>query len=112
MVSSNHIGSTFSALAILQRINIRTGLIGCRLGDMPFYLCEDCARDRVKLDLTYAGINQMWLRTSPNPVGFGPPCDFCNTAKTIYQVQIVGTKFDTENLHLEKMKAELKPTTP
>jgi hypothetical protein len=51
----------------------------------------------------------MWLRTSPNPDGFGPPCDFCNTAKTIYQVQIVGTKFDTENLHLEKMKAELKP---
>ena len=79
--------------------------------DMPFYLCENCAKDKVRLDLTYAGINQMWLRTSPNPDGFGPPCDFCNEAKTIYQVQIVGTKFDTEGQHLEKMKAELKPTT-
>ena len=78
--------------------------------EMPFYLCENCARDKVRLDLTYAGINQMWLRTSPNPDGFGPPCDFCNAAKTIYQVQIVGTKFDTEGLHLEKMKTELKPT--
>jgi hypothetical protein len=78
---------------------------------MPFYLCENCAKDKVRLDLTYAGINQMWLRTSPNPDGFGPQCDFCNAAKTIYQVQIVGTKFDTEGQHLEKMKAELKPTT-
>jgi hypothetical protein len=95
-----------------QSINIQRKLIANRFHNMPFYLCENCARDRVKLDLTYAGINQMWLRTSPNPEGFGPPCDFCNGAKTIYQVQIVGTKFDTENLHLEKMKAELRPTTP
>jgi hypothetical protein len=75
---------------------------------MPFYLCENCARDKVKLDLTYSGINQMWLRTSPTADGFGPPCEFCNEPKTIYQVQIVGTKFDTENEHLEKMKSEMK----
>lgn len=78
--------------------------------EMPFYLCENCARDKVKLDLTYAGINQLWLRVSPSPEGFGPPCEFCNEAKTIYQVQIVGTKFDTENQHLEKMKSPTPPT--
>jgi len=75
---------------------------------MPFYLCENCARDKVKLDLTFAGINQLWLRTSPSPDGFGPPCEFCAEPKTIYQVQIIGTKFDTEGQHLEKMKAETK----
>lgn len=80
-------------------------------GTMPFYLCENCARDKVKLDLTYAGFNQLWLRTSPNPDGFGPPCEFCGAAKTIYQVQLVGTKFDTENQHIEKMRSEIKPTS-
>ncbi|MGA2790083.1 MAG: hypothetical protein ABSF00_04855 [Candidatus Bathyarchaeia archaeon] len=75
---------------------------------MPFYLCENCARDKVKLDLTYAGINQLWLRVSPSSEGFGPPCEFCNAPKTIYQVQIVGTTFDSENQHLEKMKTEIQ----
>jgi len=75
---------------------------------VPFYLCETCARERVKLDLTFAGINQLWLRTSPNPEGFGPPCEFCSGPRTIYQVQIIGTKFDTESQHLEKMRAEIK----
>lgn len=78
---------------------------------MPFYLCENCARDKVKLDLTLAGINQMWLRPSPNPEGFGPPCEFCSATKTIYQVQIIGTQFDTEGQHLEKMKADISKTT-
>lgn len=63
----------------------------------------------MKLDLTFAGINQLWLRMSPNPDGFGPPCEFCSSSKTIYQIQIIGTKFDTEGQHLEKMKAEPKP---
>ena len=76
---------------------------------MPFYLCEDCAKDKIKLDLTLAGINQLWLRTSPNPDGFGPPCEFCDAPKTIYQVQIIGIQFDTEAQHLEKMKSGTKP---
>jgi len=76
---------------------------------MPFYLCENCAKDKVKLDLTYAGMNQLWLRTSPNPDGFGPPCELCNAEKTTYQVQIIGTYPDTEGQHLEKMKSEIKP---
>ena len=75
---------------------------------LPFYLCEDCAKDKVRLDLTFEGINQLWLRTSPNPDGFGPPCEFCNAPKTVYQVQIVGTKFDTEAQHVEKMKGQTK----
>jgi hypothetical protein len=75
---------------------------------MPFYVCENCAKNKIRLDLTYAGINQLWLRTSPDPEGFGPPCDFCNAAKAAYQVQIIGTLFDTEGQHLEKMKAEMK----
>ena len=74
---------------------------------LPFYLCEECARDKVKLDLTFAGFNQLWLRTSPSAEGFGPPCEFCNAPKTVYQVQLIGTKFDTEGQHLEKMKAEM-----
>ena len=78
---------------------------------MPFYLCENCAQDKVKLDLTYAGINQLWLRVSPTPEGFGPPCEFCNAPKAIYQVQIIGTKFDTENQQLEKIKTELQSKT-
>jgi len=93
------------------KVLIFSGTLSQSVLAMPFYLCENCAKDKVRLDLTYAGINQMWLRASPNPDGFGPPCDFCNAARTIYQVQIVGTKFDTEGQHLEKMKAELKPTT-
>ena len=80
------------------------------MSQMPFYLCENCAREKVKLDLTFAGINQLWLRTSPNPEGFGPPCEFCDAPKTIYQIQIIGTNFDTEGQQLEKMKAEIKPT--
>jgi len=80
------------------------------VSEMPFYLCENCAREKVKLDLTFAGINQLWLRASPNPDGFGPPCEFCNAPKTIYQIQIIGTKFDTEGQQLEKMKAEINPT--
>ena len=64
----------------------------------------------MKLDLTFAGINQLWLRASPNPDGFGPPCEFCDAPKTIYQIQIIGTNFDTEGQQLEKMKAEIKPT--
>ncbi len=74
---------------------------------MPFYLCDDCAKDKVKLDLTYGGINQMWLRQSPDPNGFGPVCEFCSSPKTPYQVQLVGTKFDTEALQLQKMKEQL-----
>lgn len=80
------------------------------MSQMPFYLCENCAREKVKLDLTFAGINQLWLRTSPNPEGFGPPCEFCDAPKTIYQIQIIGTNFDTEGQQLEKMKTEIKPT--
>ena len=98
---------TLGELGALKILILRLKLSLSVFG-MPFYLCENCAKDKVRLDLTFAGINQLWLRTSPNPDGFGPPCDFCNAATTIYQVQIVGTKFDTENLHLEKMKAELK----
>ena len=75
---------------------------------MPFYLCENCARSKVKLDLTFAGINQLWLRTSPNPEGFGPSCEFCSASKTVYQVQLIGTRFDTEGQHVEKMKGETK----
>jgi len=79
------------------------------VSQLPFYLCENCAKGRIKLDLTFAGINQLWLRTSPNPDGFGPPCEFCDAPKTIYQVQIIGTQFDTEGQHLEKLKSETKP---
>jgi hypothetical protein len=77
---------------------------------LPFYLCEDCAKGKVKLDLTFAGINQVWLRTSPNPDGFGPPCEFCDAPKTIYQVQIIGTLPDTEGQHVERLKAAMKPS--
>jgi hypothetical protein len=59
--------------------------------------------------LTFAGFNQLWLRTSPNPDGFGTPCEFCNAPKTLYQVQLIGTKFDTEGQQVEKMKSEMKP---
>ena len=76
---------------------------------MPFYLCEDCAKSKVKLDLTFAGINQVWLRTSPKPEGFGAPCEFCASPRTPLQVQIIGTLQDTEGQHLEKMKGEMKP---
>ena len=75
---------------------------------MPFYLCDDCAKGKVRLDLTFAGFNQLWLRHSPNPDGFGPPCEFCDAPKTMYQVQLIGTQFDTEGQHLEKMKSEMK----
>jgi hypothetical protein len=76
---------------------------------MPFYLCENCARDKVKLDLTFAGINQLWVRTSPDPEGFGPKCEFCDAPRTVYQVQVIGTKFDSEGQHLEKIKATIEP---
>jgi hypothetical protein len=92
----------FEVLITAQSLSRRS------VNGMPFYLCENCARDKIKLDLTYAGINQLWLRVSPAPEGFGPPCEFCTAPKAIYQVQIVGTKFDTENQHLEKMKTEMQ----
>lgn len=77
---------------------------------MPFYLCENCARNNFKPDLTLAGVNQIWLRASPDPNGFGPPCEFCGNSKTLYQLQIIGTKFDTEGIVLQKMKDERDPS--
>ena len=74
---------------------------------MAFYLCERCAKERVRVDLTLAGFNQLWVRTSPNPVGFGHPCAVCSEAMTVYQAQVIGTEKDTEETHLTAMKAAL-----
>jgi len=73
---------------------------------MPIYICEDCARGNFKADITL-GVLQIWFRKSPDPAGYGPRCEFCDNSKTIYQVQVIGEKMDTETIVTEKMKQEL-----
>lgn len=74
---------------------------------MPIYICEDCARSNFKPDITL-DVLQIWFRKSPDPAGYGPRCELCQNPKSIYQVQIIGPKMDTEAIVAEKMKQTAK----
>lgn len=79
---------------------------------MPFYLCENCARANFKPDVTLGGFQQLWLRVSKEPNGYGPPCELCQNSVTKYQLQIIGLEPDAEGQIVDKMVKEYKEKVP
>lgn len=57
-------------------------------------LCfEECARDKTKMDLAFAGIAEIRTVTSDGP---DFRCQFCNAARATYQVRLLNAEIDTE----------------